>query len=250
MTLLALERVTFGYGRSPVVADVDLDVGAGSFTGIVGPSGSGKTTLLRLLLGTVDPGSGRVVRAEGVRVGYVPQVDTVDWRFPITVGEVVLLARRQRPFRPAATEVERAEVESVLDALGIADLAGRHLRALSGGQQQRVFLARALLGAPDVLLLDEPTSGVDVGTRHEILHLLGELHRRGLTIVLSTHDLNGIAAHCPTIVCLNVTVTGRGAPIDVLTPAVLQATYGAPMDVLVHGGMPVVVDLPTHRHIG
>lgn len=249
MTLLALEGVTFGYGRAPVVSDVDLEVAAGSFTGIVGPSGSGKTTLLRLLLGTIDPTGGRVVRADGVRVGYVPQVDTVDWRFPITVGEVVLLARRQRPLRPAASEAERAEVASVLDALGVADLVDRHLRALSGGQQQRVFLARALLGAPDVLLLDEPTSGVDVRTRHEILHLLGELHRGGLTIVLSTHDLNGIAAHCPTIVCLNGRVTGRGAPIEVLTPTVLLATYGAPMDVLVHGGMPVVVDPPTHRHL-
>jgi zinc/manganese transport system ATP-binding protein len=114
--------------------------------------------------------------------------------------------------------------------------------ARSGGQQQRVFIARALLARPDVLMLDEPTSGVDVTTRHEILHLLAELNAGGLAIVLTTHDLNGIAAHLPRLVCLNREIAAIGAPEDVLTPAVLERTYGAPMDVLHHGGMPLVVD--------
>jgi ABC-type Mn2+/Zn2+ transport system ATPase subunit len=130
----------------------------------------------------------------------------------------------------------------VLGRLGLGGLAGRHIRALSGGQQQRVFIARALLARPDVLLLDEPTSGVDVTTRHEILHLLADLNADGMAIVLTTHDLNGIAAHLPRLVCLNREITGVGAPEDVLTPAVLERTYGSPMDVLHHGGMPLVVD--------
>ena len=104
--------------------------------------------------------------------------------------------------------------------------------------------ARAMLAEPDLLLLDEPTSGVDVRTRHEILHLLGELHDGGLGIVLTTHDLNGIAAHLPRLVCLNRRVLGEGAPADVLVPEVLEATYGSPMEVLEHGGMRVVVDTP------
>ena len=117
--------------------------------------------------------------------------------------------------------------------LGIGGLADRHIRELSGGQQQRVFIARALLGRPELLLLDEPTSGVDVRTRHEVLHLLGELNADGLAIVLTTHDLNGIAAHLPHLVCLNRAVIGaRARPHEVLTPAILERTYGAPMEVL------------------
>ena len=137
---------------------------------------------------------------------------------------------------------ERAEAHAVLDRLGLGGLAGRHIRDLSGGQQQRVFIARALLRRPQLLVMDEPTSGVDVRTRHELLHLLDELHRDGLAIVLTTHDLNGMAAHLPRLVCLNRRVVAEGAPLEVLTPTVLEATYGAPLEVLIHGGMPVVVD--------
>jgi len=136
----------------------------------------------------------------------------------------------------------------VLDQLGIGDLGDRHIRALSGGQQQRMFLARALMTDADVLLLDEPTSGLDVKTRHEVLHLLDELRRSGLAVVITTHDLNGFAAHLPTVVCLNVRVMGAGPPIEVLTPENLEATFGSPMQVLHHAGMPVVVDGPVPRH--
>jgi ABC-type Mn2+/Zn2+ transport system ATPase subunit len=138
-------------------------------------------------------------------------------------------------------------VTEVLGRLGIGDLAERHIRQLSGGQQQRVFIARALFSSPELLLLDEPTSGVDVRTRHEILHLLAELNDDGLAIVLTTHDLNGIAAHLPNIVCLHTSIIGAGKPHDVLRPDILERTYGAPMDVLEHAGLPLVVD-GRHRH--
>ena len=111
-----------------------------------------------------------------------------------------------------------------------------------------MFIARALLGEPELLLMDEPTSGVDVRLRHEMLHLLDDLNARGLAIVLTTHDLNGIAAHLPRVVCLNRRVIGDGVPHDVLTTDVLERTYGASMEVLEHGGMPVVVDSFRRSH--
>ncbi|MDP8936195.1 MAG: metal ABC transporter ATP-binding protein [Actinomycetota bacterium] len=242
--LVRLTDVTCAYGGRPVLAGVDLTLAPGTFCGVVGPSGSGKTTLLRAVLGTVRPEVGTVWREPDVAVGYVPQVETVDWNFPVTVAETVLMARTRGRRLPWASPAEKREVAAVLDRLGIADLGHRHIRHLSGGQQQRVFIARALLGRPTVLLLDEPTSGVDVRTRHDILHLLADLNAGGLAILLTTHDLNGIAAHLPHLVCLNTRVTGEGTPAEVLTPAVLERTYGAPMEVLEHCGLPVVVDQP------
>ncbi len=248
--LLALRDVSHTYGEQPVLLDIDLDIGDGDVIGIVGPSGSGKTTLLRILLGSVKPAHGALERRRGLRAGYVPQVETVNWQFPVTVAEVVLMARTEGRRWPWPSAAESREVAEVLERLGIGDLGHRHIRELSGGQQQRVFIARALLGRPDVLFLDEPTSGVDVRTRHEVLHLLGELHGDGLAIVLSTHDLNGIAAHLPRLLCLNVRVAGFGPPSEVLTPDVLERVYGAPMDVLEHAGMPLVVDRPVADVIG
>ncbi len=241
MSLLRLDGVTCHYGGDPVLADVSLEIRRGTFTGVVGPSGSGKTTLLRVLLGTVKPARGTVTRAKGTKVSYVPQLETVNWNFPVTVEECVLMSRTGRRL-PWPSREERREVAEVLERLGIGGLAKRHIRQLSGGQQQRMFLARALLRQPDLLLLDEPTSGVDVATRHEVLHLLADLNESGIGIVLTTHDLNGMAAHLPHLVCLHTRVIGEGPPREVIVPDVLERTFGARMEVLVHGGMPVVVD--------
>ncbi len=244
--LARLSGATCQYGSRTVLVDVDLAIRARDFVGVVGPSGSGKTTLLKALMGTVRLTAGTAQRRPGLRVAYVPQVETVDWGFPITVDECVLMARSGRRL-PWTSCTERGEAARVLERLGLAGLGGRHIRELSGGQQQRVFIARALLRDPELLLLDEPTSGVDVRLRHEILHLLDDLNAAGLAILLTTHDLNSIAAHLPRVVCLNRMVIGAGRPHDVLTPEVLERTYGAPLEVLHHAGMPVVVD-GFHHH--
>jgi len=239
--LVHIAGASFGYASSPVLTDVDLTVRARDFVGVVGPSGSGKTSLLRLLLGTARPQRGSVTIRPGIPIAYVPQLETVNWNFPVTVAECVLMARVGRAL-PWATRGERAEVDRVLDRLGIAALARRHIRELSGGQQQRMFIARALLRRPQLLLMDEPTSGVDVASRHDVLHLLGDLNAEGMAIVMTTHDLNGVAAHLPRLVALHHTVIAAGTPQEVITASVLERTFGAPMEVLEHLGMPVVLD--------
>lgn len=240
--LVRFEKVTARYGREPVLVNVDLTVSEGDFIGVVGPSGSGKTTLLRAIAGAVEPIAGRIARDRSVTVAYVPQVETVNWYFPVTVREAVLMARVDGRVVPWSSKQDLRDADAVLARLGIGDLGDRHIRELSGGQQQRVFVARAMLRRPRLLLLDEPTSGVDVRTRHDVVHLIHELHHDGLAVVLTTHDLNGIAAHLPRLVCLNREVIATGRPQDVITPEVLERTYGAPLEVLSHGGMPVVIE--------
>ena len=246
--LVAVHGVSCRYASEDVLVDVDLTIAEGEFVGVVGPSGCGKTTLLRAIAGSIRPVRGTVTRRKGLRVAYVPQVETINWSFPVTVSQCVLMARVGGRILPWPSAGERAAVGEILARLDIEHLRDRHIRELSGGQQQRVFIARAMLGEPELLLMDEPTAGVDARLRHEILHLLDDLHARGLAILLTTHDLNGIAAHLPRMVCLNRSVIGAGRPADVLTPEILERTYGASMQVLEHGGMPVVVDHFEHRH--
>ena len=247
--LVELRGLSTGYERTAVLRDVDFTLRRGEFAGIVGPSGSGKTTLLRSIAGQTRRFAGEVethARAgeRALRLGYVPQVEAINWNFPLTVGQAVMLGRwREMGWRPWPRRRDRDLLMHILERLGIGHLADRQIRALSGGQQQRTFLARALIGDPDLLLLDEPTSGVDIKTRHEIMHLLGELNRGGTTILMTTHDLNAVATHLPRLVCVGEgAIVADGVPEDVLTPEVLSRTYGAEMLVLRRGDAIYVVE--------
>ncbi|MGZ4127857.1 MAG: metal ABC transporter ATP-binding protein [Actinomycetota bacterium] len=241
--------VSFTYGEGLVLDHISLEIPDGAFVGVVGPSGAGKTTFLKLIAGTAKPGAG-AVRVGGddapVRLAVVPQIEAIDWNFPVTVEEVVLLGRAaDRRLVPWSSREQRAEARTILDKLGIGDLAHRHIRNLSGGQQQRAFIARALMRRPDLLLLDEPTAGVDVKTRHDILHLLHSLNHEGIAIVLTTHDLNAVAAHLPSLVCINRRLIAAGTPQEVLTPNVLRDLYGADMVVIQQQGMLLIGDVPS-----
>lgn len=253
--LVRFEGVTCGYDGAPVLRDVDLTIGQGAFVGIVGPSGAGKTTLLRAMVGAVPRVEGRITvggRAVGFgstpNVGWVPQLETVDWNFPATVREVVLMGRwSNRPWRAWPSRADRALVDRMLERLGIGGLGDRHIRMLSGGQQQRVFLARAMIGGPDLLLLDEPTSGVDIKTRDDVLHLLADLNGDGMTIVLTTHELNSVAAHLPWVVCINRRLIAEGDPDEIFTSAILGQTYAADLRVVRQDGALLVADAAPHR---
>ena len=247
--LVELRDLSTGYERTPVLRNVDFTLRRGKFAGVVGPSGSGKTTLLRAIAGQTRRFAGAIETRprpgeRALRLGYVPQVEAINWNFPLTVGQAVLMGRwREMGWRPWPRRHDRELLANILERLGIGHLVDRQIRALSGGQQQRTFLARALIGDPDLLLLDEPTSGVDIKTRHEIMHLLGELNRAGTTILMSTHDLNAVATHLPRLVCVGEgALVADGSPEEVLTPEVLRRTYGAEMLVLRRGDAIYVVE--------
>lgn len=225
--------------------DITLSVKSGQFVGIVGPSGAGKTTFLRSLLGLIPLNQG-MIRIGGKDVhdvfpgsiGYVPQLETVDWNFPTTVEQIVFMGiRSTRMSIPWTTEEEKQEVYSLLKMLGLGKFGKRHISELSGGQRQRVFIARALVGKPKLLLLDEPTIGLDVKARHDIMHLLADLNRSGMTILLTTHDLNSVAAHLPWLICLNQTLIAQG-PLDmVFKERILSKLYDAPLTIIQHTGV-------------
>lgn len=239
-----LSEVSAGYGSRTVFSGLTLEIPAGRFAGIVGPTGCGKTTLLKAILGTLPVVAGKVLLnghpAENTlpgTIGYVPQLGSIDWSFPVTVEEVIMMGlytgRRIWPW-PSLEEQER--VRELAHRLGIHRCLPRHISEISGGQRQRAFLARALVNSPALLVLDEPTSGVDIKTQHEVLHLLDDLNSEGITILLTTHDLNAVASHLPWVICFNEGLVAQGRPHDVFTSDILTRTYGGDIVIIRHEG--------------
>ncbi|RCK79068.1 MAG: Zinc ABC transporter, ATP-binding protein ZnuC [Candidatus Ozemobacter sibiricus] len=224
------QGMTVGYPGRPVVEGVTFDLPLGSALGLVGPNGSGKTTLLRTLLGLLPPLAGRLDRP-GARpggVGYVPQQGAIDELFPFTVRDIVemgLAARHSAWWGPAAAW--RAEAQAALAAVGLADQAGRLFRELSGGMKQRALVARALAGRPDLLVLDEPTRGLDLGQTATLLRLLDQLRRdRGLTTIMVSHVLSDVLEHTDQLLLLHEGRVAFQGPTRGLTERDLQRIYG------------------------
>ena len=231
--LVTFDRVTLGYGRRLVLSNLSFDIPRGDFLGLVGPNGAGKTTVLRSLLGTLKPLGGTVTRSSDLRFGYVPQRDQVDTSFPLRVLDVVLMGRYARigvGRRPSDTD--RRAALAALEQVGIADLASRQLANVSGGQKQRALIARALVGEPNVLVLDEPTTGMDLVSTTQILGLVRDLHESsGLTVIMVSHALNEVANYVERI-ALVVEGGFRIGPVDdILTEETLRQMYGIPVDV-------------------
>jgi ABC-type Mn2+/Zn2+ transport system ATPase subunit len=244
MTALAtFDEVTLGYGRRRVLSDLSFEIPRGDFLGLVGPNGAGKTTIVRALLGTLQPMSGTVKRAPGLVFGYVPQRDQVDASFPLRVLDVVLMGRFARigvGRRPRSTDRDAAM--AALEQVGIAHLAPRQLAHLSGGQKQRTFIARALVGEPNILVLDEPTSGMDLVSTTQILGLVRDLHEgSGLTVIMASHALNEVANYVERIALVVQGGFRIGSVDEILTEETLRQMYGIPVDVERFDGHRVVL---------
>jgi ABC-type Mn2+/Zn2+ transport system ATPase subunit len=233
--LVALEGAAVGYGRHAILERVDLSVAEGDFLAVVGPNGGGKTTLVRALLGALPLLAGRLVRREAVRVGYVPQRDHVDPVWPFTAGEVVMMGRVPAlgPARRPGAE-DREEVRRALARVGIEHLAGLPYGELSGGQRQRTLIARALAANPELLVVDEPTNGMDPAAELAAMDLLRDLHEGGKrAIVMVSHRLDAVANYARSLAFVDKDqrLFRMGAIDDMLRPEALGALYGRPVAV-------------------
>jgi zinc transport system ATP-binding protein len=236
--LVELQGVSFGYGADPVLDGVSLKVSRGEYLGLIGPNGSGKTTLLKLILGTLPAPKTGEIRLFGVpsaqfgerwKIGYVAQkAASFNSGFPATVEEVVFtgLAARRGLWR-MHTAADRAAVKEALEKVGLWQFKDRLIGRLSGGQQQRVFIARALVSQPELLILDEPTVGVDAHAEGKFYRLVRELRARlGLTVVLVSHDVGAVAHEVTSLACLNRRLFYHGSPDDFGTEEQLCELYG------------------------
>ena len=247
-----LEGVTAGYNDRPAISEVNVELRPGRLIAVFGPNGCGKSTLLKVIAGLLRPWSGTVSvlgAAPGVearRVAYVPQAESVDWGFPVSAWDVAMMGRYPAlgPLRRPGS-ADRDAVAAALEQVGMADHARTQIGSLSGGQRRRVFLARALAAGPELYLLDEPVTGVDVTTQEDLLDLLEQEASRGRTVVATTHDLACAASRFQDVVAMNRTVVAQGPSSLVLDQDVLRRTYGGHL--LVLGQQAILLD-DAHHH--
>jgi zinc transport system ATP-binding protein len=233
--LIEVRHITFGYGREVVLDEVDLAVSRGDFLAVIGPNGGGKTTLLKVILGLLRPWSGEVIRHLGARkgqLGYVPQFSTFDRNFPMQVSDMVLMGKLgERGFFKPYRREDREAVARVIERLRLTAVARKPVSEISGGQLQRVLIARALVGSPEVLFLDEPTASIDAESRETLQELLRELHAE-IPIVVVTHDVTSIAPLVTRVACINRRLFYHGAELSRET---MEEVYGCPVELVAHG---------------
>jgi ABC-type Mn2+/Zn2+ transport system ATPase subunit len=230
--ILDVRGLTARYDGRLALDDVSFELDCGSRVAVVGPNGAGKTTLFRAVAGLLDSVSGQITvhghtPGIGVCVAYVQQRRDVDWSFPVSVADVVMMGRIGLIGllrRPSASD--RARVAEAMAAVGISDLADRQIGQLSGGQQQRMFIARALAQEAELVLMDEPFTGLDAGSRRDILTVLDALRLQSVSVMVATHDLELAAEHFDRVLLLNHRLIGFGQPDEVFAESNLLEAYG------------------------
>lgn len=236
--VVEIRDLHFAYGPQPVLSGVNLTFNAGDFVAFLGPNGGGKSTLVKLVLGLLKPDSGSVRLMGGPpekalgRVGYVPQDTNTQPDFPITVDQVVLTGTLGRSGGRRWQPAHRQAARQALKRVGMWSLRHRRVGDLSGGQRQRVFIARALVGDPELLLLDEPTSSVDQEWQGRLFDLLRELNRT-VTVIMVSHDLAVISSHVKSVACINREVHYHPSPE--ITAEMIVQTYHCPVELIAHG---------------
>ncbi|WP_281992298.1 metal ABC transporter ATP-binding protein [Sulfitobacter geojensis] len=217
MSLIETRNLTLGYRGAPVLRDVSFSIERGEIVTIVGPNGSGKSSLLRALIGALAPVSGRVTRARGLRIGYVPQKLHIDATLPLTVHRFLNLPHRQKS----------DDIMAALSRAGVPELRDAQMAALSGGQFQRVLLARALLGRPDILILDEATQGLDQPGAAAFYRQIEQVRRElNLAVLMVSHDLHVVMAASDRVLCLNGHICCEGTPETVADAPEYRALFG------------------------
>jgi manganese/iron transport system ATP-binding protein len=230
--IVAARSIRVQYDGVRALEDISFDLAVGERVAVVGPNGAGKSTLFKVVAGLLRPTQGRVTvggydPSGHVCIAYIPQRSLVDWTFPVNVTDVVMMGRIRRIgfFRWPARR-DRRVVAEALSLVGLSELAGRQIGELSGGQQQRVFIARALAQEAELMLMDEPFTGLDVNSQQDIIAVLDELKRRQVTLLVATHDLTLAAESFDRLMLLNCKLIGFGRAPEVLTPERLAEAYG------------------------
>jgi zinc transport system ATP-binding protein len=240
--LFEMYSLSASYGVDMVLQDINFKVNDSDFIGVIGPNGGGKTTLLRVILGLVKPAQGKIVFNKEIldvnSIGYLPQISTGDISYPITVTDIILSGLMIRKgIISGMTASDKIKAQTVIDELGLTEMADSTLNELSGGQMQRVFLGRAIIGDPRLLLLDEPGNFVDSTFENDFYEKLKDLNNR-MAILMVSHDIGTISAHIKSFACVN-----RGLhyhPSNEITNEDLLA-YGCPIQLVTHGDIPHTV---------
>lgn len=255
--VIQIKKLTAYYNREPALQDINMEIGKGEFVGILGPNGSGKTTLLKAILGLISPIQGEIKLFGGPvdgaarkRMGYVPQKGSIDLTFPVKVFDAVMMGRYPLMglFR-YPTKADRAIVEETLKGVDAWHLKDKPIGELSGGEAQRVWIARALVSNPEILLLDEPTTGLDVMSQGQIIELVHRIHeRKGLTVLYVTHEVNNVSCYLDKVAYLKNSLYAYGHPNDVIKVETLREVYAGEVEVVQGVDRPLVV-VGDHCHV-
>ena len=236
--ILRAEGLTVRYESGHALDDVSFELREGDRTAVVGPNGAGKSTLFKVIAGVLPHSHGEVhvygqEPGGHICIAYLPQRSQVDWTFPVSVSDVVMMGRvgKMGLFRHR-TGRDMEIVREALEVVKLADLAGRQISQLSGGQQQRMFIARALAQEAELMLMDEPLSGLDVAAQEDIFQILDSLRQAGVSVLIALHDLKIAEERFEQVMLLNRQLYGFGRPEEVLTTDKLMAAYGGHLHLL------------------